>query len=464
VVAVVPGSTILWAAGLSADGRWIRVSFEESETQAWAAGLDLTLLGDPQVLPIVTSEYLVASPQPSEDGNEQLLGRVVSERLNVRGGPGLDQPVLQRLAAGDMVTVVGRSERSEWLAIAWPPDRAWVAARYVDVEGSVMELPALAADSTASSTPAPILPGKIVFQTGIGRDIHLVNGDGSGLRKLGQGLDPALSPDGSRVAYARWGSPHGVFVLDLRTGQEQRVASASRPRGPTWSPDGNYLAFSHQTGSSTCLDTPFGCVDLETVRNWLGGEECADTPFGHYCISDFPIRTVEETSLAQVGLVDGSWLDLPSGNSAQSPRFHPLRQEILYRDRQGLQVTTPDGDMRTLAAQLDGGSPDWSPDGEWIAVQMHVHDHTDIFLLDTAGQIRRRLTAPASGARAANNVAPAWSPDGRYVLFLSDRDGSWRLYQMRADGSQMAALLPSVLGSMTLSYEFAAERVAGWGP
>jgi len=464
VVAVVPGSTILWAEAISTDSQWLRVFFGESETQAWAAGSDLSLLGDPQALPFVASEHLAAAPQSTEDGNDQLLGRIVADHLNVRSGPGLDQPVLQRLAAGDIVTVAGRSEQGEWLAIAWTPDIACVAAAYVEVDGSVIELPALAADSTPSSTPPPILSGKIVFQTGIGGDIYLVNGDGSGLRRLAQGLDPALSPDGSRVAYARWDTPRGVFVLDLRTGEEQRVASANHPRGPTWSPDGNLLAFSHLTGSSSCLDTPLGCVDLESVRRFLGGEECGDTPFGRYCISDFPIRIIEQTSLAQVSLTDGGWLDLASAPSAQSPQFHPGREEILYRDRQGLQITTPTGDMRTLAPQIDAGSPAWSPDGQWIAVQMHVHDHIDIFLLDAAGQVRQRLTAPASGVRAANNVAPAWSPDGGYVIFLSDRDGSWRLYRTGTDGSQPAVLLPSVLGNITLTYEFAAERVASWGP
>jgi hypothetical protein len=203
---------------------------------------------------------------------------------------------------------------------------------------------------------------------------------------------------------------------------------------------------------------------LESVRQFLGGEECADTPFGHYCINDFPVRTIEVTSLAQVSLEDGSWLDLPSGPTAQSPQFHPSREEILYRDRQGLQIVTATGDMRTLALQPDAGSPTWSPDGRWIAVQMRVHDHIDVFLLDAGGQMRRPLTSLASGAKAANNVAPAWSADGTYVTFLSDRDGRWRLYWVAVDGSGTAPLLPSALGDITLAYEYAAERVVSWGP
>jgi Tol biopolymer transport system component len=49
-------------------------------------------------------------------------------------------------------------------------------------------------------------------------------------------------------------------------------------------------------------------------------------------------------------------------------------------------------------------------------------------------------------------------------LFLTDRDGSWRLYRMDADGSNQRPFLPSVLRDIPLAYEFAAECVASWGP
>ena len=124
----------------------------------------------------------------------------------------------------------------------------------------------------------------------------------------------------------------------------------------------------------------------------------------------------------------------------------------------------PTGEMRTLVERSDMGSPAWSPDGQQIVVQMHVHDHTDIFLLDAAGNVLRSLTAPGIGERATNNVAPAWSPDGRYIIFLSDRDGTWRLYWMNADGSRQEPFLPTTLNSLSLTYEFAAERMASWGP
>nr|MCU0507929.1 hypothetical protein [Anaerolineae bacterium] len=60
---------------------------------------------------------------------------------------------------------------------------------------------------------------------------------------------------------------------------------------------------------------------------------------------------------------------------------------------------------------------------------------------------------------------PAWSPDGKTILFLTDRDGGpgvWTLYRMNADGSGQAPFLPKAMKDVTIKYDFAAERVISW--
>jgi uncharacterized protein YraI len=469
VAANLSGSEVLWAEARSADNAWLRVAYGEAGGRAWAAAADVTVFGEVSALPSAAAAAAAPAPAPQPPAaasGATRSGRVSGGPLNVRAGPGVDQAVIGQATDGQALTVVGRSNAGDWLAVTWGERTGWVAARYVELAGAAADLPVLAAQTSAvPASAAPVPAGKVVFQTASGGDIYLVAADGSGLRRLTTGLDPALSPDGNRLAFARWDAPAGVFVLDLRTGAEQRVATANRPRGPAWSQDGSRLVFSHSTRSYTCRQTPLGCFDEAVIRDVFGGQECVDTPQGRFCISDFPLSSADDTGLVQISLVDGGWLDLAAGGAMQSPAWRS-EAEILFRTGDGLQVVTPGSAPRPAAANPELGSPAPAPDGKAIAVHIYLHDHADIFLLDAGGAVQRRLTTPPptyERRKAPNNVAPAWSPDGRTLLFLSDRDGAWRLYQMNIDGSGQAPFAPAALAALTFKYDFAAERVASWG-
>ena len=430
-------------------------------------------------MPTTTAPVSDASPVPTQHAEVMALG--IRPWLTLRAAASADAGASATVPGSSVLKAVGRSENGRWLLVSYGDagDLAWVASRDVKLladpeslpvtDVAIAARPAATPNRTPESQPSravarPAQSGKIAFETRTGGDIYLVNADGSGLRRLTDGMDPALSQDGKRLAFARWGTPNGVFLLDLATGQEQQVATANRPRSPTWSPDSSRLAFSYTRRSFMCRISPFGCLEDEQLRQAMGGQDCLDTPQGRFCIEDFPLVPFEENALAQVSLADGAWLDLPAQRIAQSPNWHPSWNEIIYQGDQGLQITAPDSSTRPLVNNVALHSPAWSPDGQHIVAQAYLHDRYDIVLLDAAGNIVKYLTAPATAiGRAPNNVAPAWSPDGRSILFLSDRDGAWKLYRMSADGTGQAPFLPGVLGKLDFSYDFAAERIANWG-
>jgi Tol biopolymer transport system component len=78
----------------------------------------------------------------------------------------------------------------------------------------------------------------------------------------------------------------------------------------------------------------------------------------------------------------------------------------------------------------DFRNPRFSPDGRFLATGVVTDGTGDIWVLDLERDVPTRLTF-----HEGNDSGPVWTPDGRYVLFSSDREGSFDIYRKRADGS-----------------------------
>jgi len=92
----------------------------------------------------------------------------------------------------------------------------------------------------------------------------------------------------------------------------------------------------------------------------------------------------------------------------------------------------------------DDSFPSWSPEGRYISFMSSSRGQGwDVFMLDTqTGFIIPTATHPA------DDVLPVWSPDGRTIAFLSDREGDWAVYGWRLDDLTTVRLF-SVSKTMT---------------
>ena len=100
-------------------------------------------------------------------------------------------------------------------------------------------------------------------------------------------------------------------------------------------------------------------------------------------------------------------------------------------------MVTPGG---TASAPLiqDAGSylnPRFSPDGGRVAMSVFTNSATDIWIYDITRNTFTRLTTEGVNQR------PEWTPDGRYVTFLSSRESKTGIWRQAADGSAPAELL-----------------------
>ena len=63
---------------------------------------------------------------------------------------------------------------------------------------------------------------------------------------------------------------------------------------------------------------------------------------------------------------------------------------------------------------------------------------------------------------APSSVAAAWSPDGKYIAFYTDRTGKWEIWVMKSNGTDQHPMFQTALGGLTLGYSFTGDRALSW--
>ena len=216
---------------------------------------------------IVSGPAKDTAPLLSRDGTKFLFVRTL-EATNALFVANVDGTGVRQLAEGFFVP--SDLDRSPF---DWSPSGAQVAAVADVLPGSVRNLTILATDGSASRTLDLGLNVTDVSWRPNGRELvfkgeknatyglYLVNADGSGLRAIAPVNDlqygwrePILSPDGTLVAFARWGaaSDDGIHVLGVDSGVDRLLAFDgsvdTEEKLPQFSPDGARLVFQRYVG------------------------------------------------------------------------------------------------------------------------------------------------------------------------------------------------------------------------
>jgi Tol biopolymer transport system component len=188
-----------------------------------------------------------------------------------------------------------------------------------------------------------------------------------------------ISPDGSRVAYARRESANSgldVAVLDLGSGQSTRLTvDAADDRAPLWSPDGERLAF-----LSFRPDAPGMYVKN---ANGVGAEE-------RLFVSPGVVWPYQWTNAGLMYFAGTSGANDVFMMSANDPD-----------DRKAL-IETPFNDV-------DGAI---SPDGDWFAYTSNENGRWEIYLT-TFPPSSTKLPVTSHGG-----ADPTWHPDGTELYYI----------------------------------------------
>jgi dipeptidyl aminopeptidase/acylaminoacyl peptidase len=421
------------------------------------AGLLVSLAG----LPLDAAAKTGSGPQ----------AEVIVGALNVRSGPGINYDILEVAFAGDTFEVTGTNSARTWLQIVRPDGTpAWISGwpEYTRVQGSLDQIPVV--QPAAAPANGVSAGGKLVFMTASGGDIYRINADGSGLQLLTQGgLDPALSSDGQQVAFTRWGSTSGVYVMNADGSNERQIHPAPQPKAPTWSADGTQLIITLPRGgrleqvqeckissesSSSDANLPPDAYDIsrKSFKDNEGNEKY------EFCYT-LPPRPAWQ--LRKLDLTTGEYQDVDSDYSSFGPAWDPANPwRVVYSGEVSLVRLDLNQNSRTsLVPDTLDHTPAFSPDGSWLAV---ARQQGDFWAIDVINMETGERTALAT---AGNNISPTWSPDGSQIAFLSDRDGQWNIWVMSSDGSNQRSMFASgTLAGIDFVFNEVDEKMLSWGP
>ena len=223
-------------------------------------------------------------------------------------------------------------------------------------------------------------------------------------------MQPAWSPHGARIAF--WFMPPSVGRSDIATvpsgGGEPLVITkdASTNWNPVWSPDGKYLYFaSDRSGNMNFWRV---AIDEETGRV-LSEPEAVVTPStfsGHLNFSRDGRRMIYVQTNRQ--------------SNIQAVEFDVNRERKI-----GEPFWITRGDRQIVRPEL-------SPDGKQFVMRVPRRTQDDLAVLSRDGSSWHDLTNDKFFDRY-----PRWSADGKKIAFVSDRSGSYEIWTIDADGTNL---------------------------
>jgi Tol biopolymer transport system component len=226
-------------------------------------------------------------------------------------------------------------------------------------------------------------------------EIYATDADGGGgERKLADGFVPGTSPRGDKVVF----SDGGLVAMHI-DGSGRRQVTDGPDLAADWSPRGNELVFTRSPEDR----------DVYIVHaNGSGLVRVTDTP---HRFEFAPVWSPDGTKIAFVGCP-------PSGVAGDC--------HLYVAGRDGT------GETQVVAGVSGGeGAVDWQPipgrrerpSGTIVFQSNRAGGPTELYTMAEDGTNVRRLTF-----NGVTDRAPRFSPDGRRVVFASDRDGDFDIY------------------------------------
>lgn len=238
---------------------------------------------------------------------------------------------------------------------------------------------------------------------------------------------PSWSPQGNLIAYFHFNRDHndtvyptGLYIIDT-SGENRRLVIAGLAYNPDWSPDGQRIAF--QSGDIFTITTT---GDSLTRVTYLGQAHLPSwSPDGLRIVFDrsgtadtVGIWTVEIQSGIERRISIGG---MPDWSSNGEKFLHTRSLVNVFGEKIFVMDTLGNNPVRLTLNQLNDRYPKWSPDGTKIA-WTSGRNIDQIWVMNTDGSSQRKITDGEKPSWSSDGSRPVFSrPQGdKIVLFITD--------------------------------------------
>jgi hypothetical protein len=319
--------------------------------------------------------------------------------VNVRAGPGAAFALIGKLPRGVTKEILGKSEDSKWWQIDYEAKPGWIAADFTDVRGGTSGVPvvAVAKPPTATAPPTRVVITRLQPTATPTADIPLANGRIYFVVKQ--------ADDTFTTSWVRPNKKQEVFSdVTLGTAPGDLNSVLSTNASPLdWSDKAGKLAYVVGSGTQNKLQT------IDALQNVV---------------------------------------DVASHGAIVTPRWFGDGKTLAYIgydnnfQNQKIYLVNADGTQRRECFGARSGETlrglDVSPVTSQIVFVSNFTGSSELWALDSRCNEPARLTQ-----FNADTTAPAFSPDGKQIAFVSNQTGptQFEVYLMNVDGSNVRRLI-----------------------